>query len=220
MFRLFSRKFESGSNHDFVNDLETSASLYVQLCMARYLMVNKVQEKQDAKQFTKKSWMTSFMQKQFLEEFSKKTNIFKPSADLDLYAKLIVKLKGLPELSSSTKFAVIAFSLMDPDVVRQQFRSAEEFRDLASLVEVLKSMAFFFSENIFQWNLPPAPFTIVEKVVFKTWSRLKKGFIRFQWKKYFSSFHRWPLKRKRLHPNFYTQDSHTNGNLLIQIIAF
>jgi hypothetical protein len=157
LFCVF-RIFESESKHEALEALETTTPLYVQLCMARYLMVNKVHEMQDAKQFTKKSWMTSFMQKQFLEEFFKKTNIFRPTADLDLYAKLIVKLKGLPELSSLAKFAVIAYSLIDsamvfqPEVVEmynKQFRSTEEFLDHASLVGVLKSMALFFSENSF-----------------------------------------------------------------------
>lgn len=137
--------------------LEATTPLYVQLSMGQYLMVDRVQEMQDVKKSTKKSWMTSFMQKQFLEELCKKTNLFHPNADLDHYARLIVKLKGLPELNTSIKSAVIAFTLLDPakvandevvDLYNTHIRSTEESLDLSSLVDVLKSMAQFCSEFI------------------------------------------------------------------------
>jgi len=120
-------------------------------------MVDQVHELQETKQFTKKSWVTSFMQRQFLDDLSKKTKLFGPNADLDSYAKLIVKLKGLPEINSLSKLAVIAFTLTDPskffkpevlNLYNTQIRTSEEFIDLAGLIEILQSMALFCSKNI------------------------------------------------------------------------
>jgi len=141
------------AKHELLNIIDSTASLYIQLCLGRHLLVGKVYEKK----YTKKSWMSNFMQKQFLEEFCQKTNFFSPNADLDYYGGLILKLKGLPEMRSLKKLAVIAFTLMDPvmvlepeavDLYNTQLRPTEGLLELHGLVEVLTSMSLFCSNNI------------------------------------------------------------------------
>ena len=56
--------------------------------------------------------MNNFLQNMHLQKFNNIINLFSPNADLDQYARLINKLKGLPVLTSTEQKAVMSYVIL------------------------------------------------------------------------------------------------------------
>ena len=114
--------------------------------------------------------MNNFMQKLHLEKFNSITNLFCPDVDLDQYARLINKLKGLPALVSIEQKAILSFiilfghnqqmpvhtylkylSVPNETMYNNNIKTCDDCLDLSDLTETLVEMAEYCAKNI-NWN--------------------------------------------------------------------
>jgi hypothetical protein len=112
---------------------------------------------------SKKVWMNNFLQNLHLQKFNEITNLFCPTADLDNYARLINKLKGLPVCTSTEQKAVLTFVVLFDsdgdtkngydDLYQSYIKTCEDCLDFSDLSKTLVEMTAFCSENI-SWDTP------------------------------------------------------------------
>ncbi len=105
--------------------------------------------------------MNNFLQNLHLQKFNDITNLFCPTADLDNYARLINRLKGLPVLTSMEQKGVITFIILFDsdedtnkhysDLYQSYIKSCEDCLDPSDLSKILVEMAAFCSQNI-SWD--------------------------------------------------------------------
>jgi len=83
-----------------------------------------------------------------------------PGSDLDIYGRLVQKLKALPEISSLKKNAILAYILLFypltndsslEDLYNNSIKTCDNCLSLTTLISTLTSMDDFCTENIF-WN--------------------------------------------------------------------
>jgi hypothetical protein len=114
--------------------LARNGPLFVQLFMGCYLLAQGGQTSHKSKvesSFGKKVWMSNFLQNLHLEKLDTTTGLFLPGTDLDQYAKLINRLKGLSALAMEHK-AVLAFALLFDHNADVRLTSRSALADLSS----------------------------------------------------------------------------------------
>jgi len=147
--------------------LSRNTPLFVQLFMGCYLLAQGSHIPFKSKMepcLGKKVWMNNFFQNLHLEKFNSITNLFNPNSDLDMYARLINKLKGLPVLTSAEQKAALTFVILfdghkDTKMTEQNdtlytncIRTCENCLDLKSLSTTLVDMSDYCSRNI-TWDV-------------------------------------------------------------------
>ncbi len=116
--------------------------------------------------------MNNFLQNMHLQKFNNIINLFSPNADLDQYARLIIKLKGLPVLTSTEQKAVMSYVILfdsdndlnlahpedlndlvveKTDLYHASIKTCEDCLDLLTLSKTLVEMAAFCAQNI-SWD--------------------------------------------------------------------
>jgi len=143
--------------------LYKSTPLYVQLFLGQNFLLESstiLKHKKCEQQSKNQIWKANFAQKRFLDRFSSATGLFLPGSDLDIYGRLVQKLKALPEISSLKKNAILAYILLFypltndsslEDLYNNSIKTCDNCLSLTTLISTLTSMDDFCTENIF-WN--------------------------------------------------------------------
>lgn len=106
----------------------------------------------------KRVWMSNFAQKLFLERFNSTTKLFVTGTDLDEYGKLILKLRGLPEVVTCEQMAILSYVLLLhsgdfrlkhlDEMFNDYIRSCDDCLTMPNFISTLTSMANFSADNI------------------------------------------------------------------------
>jgi hypothetical protein len=163
--------------------------------------------------FGKKVWMSNFLQNLHLEKLDAATGLFLPGADLDQYAKLINRLKGLPALVTEHK-AVLAFALLfdhNADVrltsgsalvdltacsvalFDSYVKTCNDYLDLPSLSKTLIEMADFCARNV-AWDSQGSA-----AVVEETYTAEEEEWLRHQFRRIEDAFRSVQTGEKLIH---------------------
>ena len=123
--------------------LARNTPLFVQLFLGCYLLAdgNSCSAKVENSFGKKKVWMSNFFQKQHLEKFNSATELFFLGSDLDEYARLINRLKGVTSLTLLEEKSILTnLILFDHD-------EAARLTDEALVGEILRSNRSLFEES-------------------------------------------------------------------------
>jgi len=156
------------SSLEFVDQeklLSQNTPLFVQFFLGHNLLVESRHKSTrdtnvEEKSKKKKVWTSHFAQKLNLEWFNSMTHLYVNGTDFDVYGKLILKLKGLPEFINFEQMAILAYILaLNPsnlegsrlkyfdDLFNKYIRSCDNCLTLPVFIHTLTSMANFSSDN-------------------------------------------------------------------------
>ena len=154
VFSLCFRQFTGLDKSDQRQLLSRNTPILVQVLMGCYLLAEGSHIPHESKmnrRLNKKVWMNNFMQKLHLEKFNSITNLFCPDVDLDQYARLINKLKGLPALVSIEQKAILSFIILFGN--NQQMPATQEKDGVRGVYVVIQYTAY-----------PPPIFSFIESI--------------------------------------------------------
>lgn len=139
--------------------LNERSPLFVQMLLGLNFLVESrhiSNDKKSEEQPKKRVWISNFAQTAFLDRLNAFTGLFTMGSDLDAYGRLILKLKGLPQILNCEQKSIFAYILLfnglkkDNSVenLYNSLRTCEDCLTLTNLISTLNSMANFCSDNI------------------------------------------------------------------------